>query len=407
MENKKKIRVLYASAVYGKEEIEAVKKVLSNPLKIGAGHAVKEFEKQISELFEKKYGIMVNSGSSANLLIFELLNFPKGSEIITPILTFGTTLAPIVQKGLVPVFIDIDHGTYVINANQIESMISDKTKALMIPSLFGNVPDLEKIRKIADKHNLFFIEDSCDTLGSKFQGKSTGAYSDASTSSFYASHIITGAGGGGILCVDDPILAKRALVMSNWGRESTLFGVYEESEEINKRFSGKLDGKTYDSKFIFSEVGYNFQPTEIQGAFAVEQLKRFPIFKQKRQKIFLELISFFEKYSKFFILPKQDLRVETIWLAFPLTIKDNVCFSRTEITEYLEEKGIQTRPVFTGNVLKHPAFENIESRTIESGYPVTDSVMNNSFVIGCHNGLEEYQINYLKEMFSLFLKRYK
>lgn len=401
------MKVYYNQAVYDQKEIDAVNKVLSNPLKIGAGEKVREFERRIAKMFGKKYGVMVNSGSSANLLSLELLNLPKDSEVITPILTFGTTLSPIIHQGLVPVFVDVDPGTYVVNIDQIEESISGKTKALMIPSLFGNLPDMERLQKIAKKNNLFFIEDSCDTLGAKFDGRPSGEYSDISTSSFYASHIVTAAGTGGIICFNDSNMANKALVKSCWGRESTLFGVHEDSEQIDKRFSGKLDGDAYDAKFIFSELGYNMQATEMMGAFALEQLKKYPEFRKTRQYNFNELYKFFAQYENYFILPRVDKRTDTAWLAFPLTIKENTPFSRMDITRFLEEREIQTRPVFTGNATRHSAFKNIKQRKQKNGHPVTNQVMKNAFVIGCHHGMPQEQLDYMKEVFSEFLKKYK
>ena len=401
-------RVPYASAVYGKAEIKAVNKVLANPQKIVAGDAVREFEKQIAKIFGKKHGVMVNSGSSANLIALETINLPPGSEVITPALTFSTTLAPILQKSLVPVFADVVEGTYVINVDQVESLITEKTKALMIPSILGNIPDLDRLSKLARKHKLWLIEDSCDTLGGKFAGKPTGNYSDISTTSFYASHIITAAAGGGMASFHDHHLARRALVMASWGRQSTLFGVHEKSEDIKKRFSNRLDGDVYDAKFIFSEIGYNFQPSEMQAAFGLEQLKRLKNFSKIRKNNFEALGKFFLSYEKYFILPHQDPRAETNWLAFPLTIRPGAPFSRLEITKYLEDRGIQTRPVFTGNVLKQPAFNHIEhKRTLAKGYPVTDLIMKNGFVLGCHQGLKPGQLKYLLATLASFLKNYQ
>ncbi len=402
--NNEKIEVSYAAAVYGQEEIEAAINVLKNPKKIVAGPAVKEFEKSIAAIFGKEYGVMVNSGSSANLMALEVLNLPRGSEIITPTLTFGTTLSPIIQKGLVPVFVDVVPGTYLIDVDKIESLITAKTKALMIPSLLGNVPDMEKLQAIAKKYSLYFIEDSCDTLGAKFNGSPTGKYSDISTTSFYASHLITAGGSGGMACFPYKELAKRALVMSNWGRESTLFGTYEKSEDIEKRFAGRLDGEVYDAKFIFSELGYNLQPTELSGAFGLVQLKRLKLFSMRRKKYFDNLLSFFENYEDVFILPKQDERVETNWLCFPLTVREGVGFSRNELTQYLERRDIQTRPVFTGNALKHPAFKNFAGGNNVDDYVVTNNITRNGFVVGCHHGLTEEQLRYIKDVFTDFLR---
>ena len=400
------ILVSYASAVYGQEEIEAVMNVLKNPKRLVSGLAVKEFEERIAKLFGKNFGVMVNSGSSANLIALEVLDIPLGSEVITPVLTFGTTVAPIVQKGLIPVFVDVSPGTYLIDTEAIEQLITERTKALMIPSLIGNIPDLEFLRELADRYDLWLIEDSCDTLNATFRDKPTGTYTDISTTSFYASHIITTAGGGGMVCFHDEKLSARAIVLSNWGRNSTLFGFYEKSEDLDKRFDLTLDGDLYDAKFIFSEIGYNFQSTELNGAFGLVQLSRLGEFSKRRRKNFLYLMKFFEEYAEFFVLPKQLEIVKTNWLAFPLVVRSNAPFSRDQLVFFLEKHRIQTRPVFSGNVLSHPAFSRIQCRTLPDGYPVADNVMSGSVMIGCHHGLEQKHLNYIEEVFSEFLKNY-
>ena len=401
---KDNIRVLYASAVYGKEEIKAVNEVLADPLRIGPGKKVKKFETAVSKIFGKPFGIMVNSGSSANLLAVEILDLPEGSEVITPVLTFSTTLAPLLQKGLKPVFVDVVPGTYNIDVDKVEKAITRKTKALMIPSLLGNLPDLLKLQKIAKKHKLFFIEDSCDTLGAKFAGKPTGSYSDITTTSFYASHIITAAGSGGMISISDPKLARKALIKNSWGRDSTLFGAHEKSEDIKKRFAGNIGALPYDAKFVFSEIGYNLQSSELNAAFGLEQLKRLKSFSKSRRSNFKRLYKFFKKYEDLFILPVQDPRVETNWLAFPLTIRPDVSFSRMEITRYLEEHNIQTRPIFTGNVLCQPAFSWLGKTVKDNHFPSADEVMINGFLIGCHHGLKNEELDYLESTLSDFLE---
>src|SRR3989338_8297681 len=257
------IRVSYAFSVHGREEIDAVVRVLKSNTALG--EKAKEFEKKVAALFGKKYGCMVNSGSSANLLAFELLNVPKGSEVITPLLTFSTVVAPIIQKGLIPVFCDVDARTLQIDIDQVEKAITKKTRVLMIPSLMGNIPDLRRLSAIAKKHRLFLIEDSCDTLGGKLRGKPTGTYSDISTTSFYGSHL------------------KKA-----------------DSEQLKNRFRSSLGGVPYDEKFMFSEIGYNFLPLELSAAFALEQLKRLPRFLAARKKNWAAFERFFKKHKKFF-----------------------------------------------------------------------------------------------------------
>src|SRR3989338_4036158 len=295
---KKIMRVPYALSVHGREEIDAVVRVLKSNTALG--EKTKEFEKKIATLFGKKYGCMDNSGSSANLLAFELLNLPKGSEVITPLLTFSTVVAPLIQKGLVPVFCDVDLRTFQINVDQLEKVITKKTRALMIPSLIGNIPDLPRIAKIAKKHKLYLIEDSCDTLGGTIKGKPTGTYSDISVTSFYGSHIINGAGGGGMICVNNPAWAERLMVLRGWGRRSSLFGEKADSEQLKNRFRSKLAGVPYDEKFVFSEVGYNLLPLELSAAFALEQLKKQPRFLAARQMHLMHFKTFFKKYDKYF-----------------------------------------------------------------------------------------------------------
>lgn len=393
-------RVPYGLAVHDRDEEQAVLEVLQNHKTI-MGDKVKEFENKIAALFGKKFGIMVNSGSSANLLAFELINLPKDSEIITPILTFSTTLAPILQKKLIPVFVDIEPDTYLINIDNIEKLINKNTKALMIPSLLGNIPNLKQIKKLADKHNLIFIEDSCDTLGATFEDMPTGIYSDISTTSFYGSHIITAAGEGGMICVNNGDMEKRARILRGWGRTSAI----NESENIDERYSSNLDDIPYDSKFIFEEIGYNFLPSEISAAFGLVQLNKLNQFKKIRNENFNQLKEFFSDFD-YFVLPKQLPFVQTSWLAFPLTIQSNAPFTRLEIVKHLEKNQIQTRPIFTGNVLRQPAFKNIDHKNLESKFPNADYIMKNSFLIGCNHGLTFAHIEKIKQTFKEFLEKF-
>ena len=394
------LRVPYGMAVHDTEEENAVLEIIKNKKTI-MGDKVKQFEKEVSTLFGKELGIMVNSGSSANLLAFEVLDIPENSEIITPILTFATTLSPIIKKGLTPVFVDVEPETYIVNIDQIEESITSKTKALMIPSLLGNVPDMKRLRKITDDNNLIFIEDSADTLGATFDNVPTGKFSDVSTTSFYGSHIITAAGEGGMICCNDKKMDEKCRILRGWGRSSAI----NESEKIEDRFSIELDSIPYDSKFIFAEMGYNFLPTEISAAFGLVQLKKLNKFAQIRQKNFEILNSFFMN-EKFFKLPKQLPQVKTSWLAFPLTINSDAPFSRIEIVKYLESHGIQTRPVFTGNVLRQPAFKEISYKNMGGEFDVANNIMKNSFLIGCNHGLNDEHLEKIKVTFKSFLDKF-
>ena len=393
-------RIPYGLAVHDEEEEKAVLDVIRNHKTI-MGENVKQFEKNIAKCFGKELGIMVNSGSSANLLTFEVLDFPKDSEIITPILTFSTTLSPIIKKGLIPVFVDVEPETYIVDIDQIEQSITKQTKALMIPSLLGNIPDMKKLRKIADENDLIFIEDSADTLGATFDGIPTGEFSDISTTSFYGSHIITAAGEGGMICCNNKEWERKFRILRGWGRTSAL----NESEKIEERFNKKLDDIPYDSKFIFEDIGYNFLPTEISAAFGLVQLKKLKKFAEIRKRNFTDLYNYFSQ-TGLFELPKQLPEVATSWLAFPLTIRDNAKFSRLEIIKYLEMNGIQTRPVFTGNILRQPAFKNIKHKNLERKFEVTENIMRNSFLVGCNHGLSDKHMEKMKKCFTEFISKY-
>ncbi len=401
-QTQKPIRVPYGQAVHGKEELERVVKVLEEHRSI-VGQETTAFEKSVAKIYNKKYGVMVNSGSSAILVAFEILNLKKGSEVITPLLTFATTVGPIVMKGLVPVFVDVEPGTYNINVDEIEKLITKKTKALMIPLLLGNSGDIKKLQQLAKKYKLYFIEDSCDTLGAKFAGKPTGSYSDISITSFYGSHIITAGGGGGIIMMNKPEWRDRAKVLRGWGRTSSLFG---ESEDIAIRFKGKIGNIPYDAKFIFDEIGYNFMPMEIGSAFGNAQLKKLPTFRKTREKNFATLYAFFKKYEHFFILPKQHPKLATQWLAFPLTLRKNAPFERLQLATHLEKANIQTRPIFTGDITKQPGFKKMTYRKPQGKYTATEEVMKRGIVFGCHHGLEKQHIDRIQEVFTSFLEKY-
>lgn len=398
----KLLRMSTAAAIHGKEEEERVLKVLREHRTI-MGREMEEFERRIANLFEKKFGIMVNSGSSANLLAVELMNLPPGSEVITPILTFATTVAPLVQKGLVPVFVDVLEGKYVVDADEVEAAISKKTKALMIPILMGNVPNLEKLQRIAKKYNLFYIDDSCDAITSLYKGKSSGAYSDISTTSVYGSHVITAGGNGGMLMVNSKDLRDRAKVLRGWGRSSAVF---EESESIEKRFSGEIDNVPYDSKYIFEEVGYNFLPMELGAAFGNAQLDKLKSFIKIRERNAEFLTKLFSQYPDFFIVPVEDKESKPQRQIFPLTIKKGSPFTRLELTTYLEKHNVQTRPIFTGNILKQPGFKNISHRDTQKDYPVTNNIMEYGMLLGLHQGLTMQHMGHFAQLIKDFIKKY-
>ena len=395
-------KIYYGKAVYDHKEINAAIKVLrEDSLSLVDGKNVKKLEKVIPKVFGKKFGLMVNSGSSANLLALASLNFKKGSEIITPNLTFSTTVAPIYQLGLVPHFIGVEKNKFVADTTHIEKCINRKTVALMIPNLLGNIADWKKINKIAKKYNLKIIEDSADTIGYTDNGKINGKLSDITTNSFYASHIISGAGTGGIVCFNDRKLYERGKLLRGWGRSSATFN---ESEDIVQRFNVKISGIDYDAKYIFSEMGYNFLPSEISAAFALEQLKKLKNNISIRNKNFDFLVKYFNKYNEYFHLPQQYKKIKTPWLAFPLVIKENKIFNRREMQIYFERNNIQTRTIFTGNILKQPAMKNRYHKKHSMCHVVANDVMKNGILLGCHQGMVKKELVYMCKTFEKFIK---
>jgi CDP-4-dehydro-6-deoxyglucose reductase, E1 len=337
------IRVPYGMTVHGEEEIAAVTHVLRTSTQMGVH--VREFEDSVAKLFEKKHGIMVNSGSSALLLAAEILGLPPGSEVITPALTFATTVGCLLKNQLVPAFVDVEDGTYCIDPAKVEAMITPNTRAMCIPNLIGNVCDWERLGAIAKKYNLKVIEDSADTLGGTLNKHSSGHWSDISISSFYGSHVINCAGNGGILCVNDDEYARKAKLLRSWGRSSSLF---VESESVEN----------------------------------------------------------FRQYEKWFVLPRQTPGSYTGWLAFPLTLSSNAPFSRKELQIFLEKSNIQTRVVFTGNATRQPAFRKTPRRTSPAGYPVADSVMKGGMLLACHHGLTDAMLAHVQDRFRAFAQHY-
>jgi CDP-6-deoxy-D-xylo-4-hexulose-3-dehydrase len=397
------MKIYYGKAVYDQKEIQASLKVLKDKsLTLIDGPAVKNLESKISKSFGKKYGLMVNSGSSANLLALASLNLKKGSEIITTTLTFSTTVAPIYQLGLIPHFIDVGKNTFIANLDQIKKAINKKTKAIMIPNLLGNVPDWKKIFLLAKKNKLKIIEDSADTIGYRLNKKNLGNYSDITTNSMYASHIITGAGFGGMVCFNDKKIYDKAKLLRGWGRSSAVFN---ESEGIKKRFSVKVDGIPYDGKYIFHDVGYNFLPSEISAAFALEQLKKLPKNIKDRVSNFENLRSFFSRFPNFFELPVQLKGLITPWLAYPVIIKSTSKINRQKLQIFLEKKGIQTRTIFTGNILRQPIMKKRKYKKVKNAEINSNNVMKNGILIGCHHGLKNKDLEYIKKKILNFIRK--
>ena len=400
MQKNKYIRVPYGMSVHGKEEINAVNIVLNTSTQMGK--YVNSFEKKISKLFDKKYGVMTNSGSSALLIAMESLNIPKGSEIITPVLTFSTTISSLLKAGFKPIFTDILENTYCIDVNQIEKKITKKTRAILAPDLLGNICEWDKIKKIAKKYKLLTLHDSADTLGAKLNNRNVGFYTDVSITSFYGSHIINGAGNGGMLCVNNTEIYRKAKLLRSWGRSSSLMN---NSEDEKNRFKVKIDNFYYDRKFLFELSGYQLEPSEISAAFGLVQLKKLGKYKKYRQQIFKEHLNFLKKYHNYFELPLENTKASTGWLAFPIIVKNNTKFNRTDLQIFLEKRNIQTRVIFTGNILKQPGFAFLKSKN-KGKFLKSDYVMENGLLIGLHQGLNSSHIRHIHSSIKQFLKKY-
>lgn len=395
------MKISYAKTVYGQKEIDAVVKCLNESTQMG--RYTFEFENRIAKLFEKKHGVFVNSGSSALYIGMESEGFKKGSEVITPALTFSTTVGCIVKSGLVPAFVDVDYNTYCIDVSKIEDMINERTVAILAPNLLGNLCRWDKISQIAKKYNLRVIEDSADTLGATLNGKLSGYWSDWSITSFYGSHIINCAGNGGMLCVNDNNQLKESKLLRSWGRSSSIFD--DKSEAIENRFNVEVDGIEYDAKFIFEKIGYNLEGSEIGASFGLVQLDNLENNIKVREENFVKQTEFFKKYEEYFVLPKQTENSRAAWLAYPLIIKDSAPFKRKDLQIYLEKKNIQTRTVFSGNITRQPGYKNLKMKKSPHGFKNTDYVMRGGVLLACHHGMTDEMFSYIHQMVDDFIKK--
>jgi len=366
---------------YGEEEIKAVEECLKDGWLAGFGPLTVEFEEKIAKQFGKKYGVFVNSGSAACLLALASLQLPKGTKIITPACTFSTTLAPIIQLGLVPVFVDVDLTTYCANIKEVLDAIDSDVKALMIPNLIGNKPNWQALKEglvNIGREDIVLIEDSADTVTHTLE-------TDISTTSFYASHVITAGGAGGMVMFNDEKLRNVCLQFRDWGRMG------DNSEDMSDRFNHKVDGIPYDYKFLYGVLGYNMKSTEMQAAFGLVQLKRFQKFSKLRRNNIKRYIENLQGVGDI-ILPDDSIKPN--WLAIPLQSK-----KRFELLHFLEENNIQTRVTFAGNVTRHPVY-----REYLQEFTNSDLIMKNGFLLGAHHGMTIKDVDYvcdkIKEFFN-------
>jgi CDP-4-dehydro-6-deoxyglucose reductase, E1 len=397
-------RIPYAGSVHDDREVAAVCEVLAGgPQALRIGKNVREFERKVAELFGKRRGIMCNSGSSALYLAIELLGLSPGDEVVTSAVTFSTDIAPLVRGGLVPVFVDVEADTYNVDVDGLAEMIGPSTKAVLIPNLIGNAPDWDVIRALADARGLLVVEDSCDCLGATLRGTPTGTRSDISVTSFALSHIITAAGTGGMVCVDDEAWGDRCLTLRRWGRRSEvqLFGSAKGAG--NRFFSALDDGLEYDNLFIFDELGWNFEPSELSAAFGLVQLDKLKINLEARKRNFARLHQYFSNRSDVFILPRTTPDLDTAWHMFPLRIRPDSGIRRSEFQQHMERHGVDTRMVWTGNVTRQPAFQQVSFRVPAGGLPRADDVMEQGLVLPSNHGLTDEDIDYIWETAEGFL----
>ncbi len=410
--DEKVAKVNYAGRVFDEKElVNLVDSALDFWLTYG--EYSKEFEKKLADFLRIRWALLVNSGSSANLLAFYALTSPllgkrkidRGDEVITVAAGFPTTVAPIVQFGAVPVFVDIELETCNIDTTQLEKALSPKTKAIMIAHTLGNPFDIEAVVAFCKKHNLWLIEDNCDALGSKYKGKYTGTWGDIGTSSFYPPHHIT-MGEGGAVYTDNPLLKKILLSLRDWGRDCWCESGVDNT--CSNRFTQKFGTLPYgyDHKYVYSHFGFNFKVTDMQAAIGVAQLDKLPEFIKARQENWNFLYNGLRDIDELrFVQPQKESEVS--WFGFLMTLKKGLPFSRNDIVSFLEKNGIQTRNLFAGNITRHPMFANMKENIdykVMGKLKNTDNVMNNSFWVGVYPGLDKTTAEYIIKMIQLYIR---
>ena len=410
--------VHYSGAVYDSKEILSIVDSLLDGW-FSAGKRVKAFEAKLAQYHEVPGAIMVNSGSSANLLAISALcslnderRLVPGDEIITPASTFPTTLNPIIQNNLVPVLVDVQLGTYNPSIDSIEKALSSKTKAVFIPHTLGNPYEMDALMDVIKENNLLLIEDACDALGSTYNGKLLGTFGDLGTFSFYPAHQMTTGEGGAVISEDKKILD---LVQSlrDWGRSCVMPKCDPlkcpdiECPKAVSFIEGNSWGELpldYDKRYTYTHVGFNFKPTEVQGAMGLAQIDRLTSFIKKRKQNYDTLFNEFQNYEDYFVLPESPSGSNPCWFAFPLTIKENAPFKRAEIMQWFMRNNIEAKMFFTGNILAHPGYKMLSCRIAEK-LVNSNTIMHNSFFLGVYPGIDSKQMQYVLEKIRLFMSK--
>lgn len=404
-------RISYASRVFDEKEMQSLTDAALD-FWLTTGRFSDQFEKEFAAWIGVKYAHLVNSGSSANLLAFMALTAPElgdrqikpGDEIITVACGFPTTVTPILNYGAVPVFVDVTVPQYNIDVSMLEEAVSDKTKAVMIAHTLGNPFDLKSVKTFCDNHNLWLVEDNCDALGTKYTidgiSKLTGTWGDIGTSSFYPPHHMT-MGEGGAVYTNNPLLHRLILSFRDWGRDCICPS--GKDNFCGHRFDGQHGDLPagYDHKYVYSHFGYNLKVTDMQAAVGCEQLKKFPSFIERRRHNWARLRAALEPVAEKLILPEPAENSEPSWFGFLISVKPESGLNRNKITRYLEEYNIQTRLLFSGNLIKHPCFDQIretDKYRVIGELTTTDFVMNNTFWIGVYPGMNDEMIDYMTKI---------
>lgn len=404
-----KTTIPFAGRIYDEDEI--VKLVDSSlDFWLTTGRYAEEFEAKFAQIMHQRYCMLVNSGSSANLIAVSALFSPllksqriqPGDEIITVAAGFPTTVTPIIQNGAIPVFVDVDLNTYNINASLIEQAITSKTKAIVLAHTLGNPFDIDTVKAICKQYNLFLVEDCCDAVGSTYNGKMVGTFGDIATTSFYPAHHITMGEGGSVL-TSNPILKRIATSLRDWGRDCYCDPGCDNT--CGRRFKGQYGDLPvgYDHKYVYSHLGYNLKVTDMQAAVGVAQLKKLAGFVQARKDNFNKLKNGLTRYQEFLSLPQATPKSDPSWFGFPFTVMDNPYFKRNDLANFLEDHKILTRQLFAGNMTRQPAFKDVNYR-VASSLEVTDQIMSNTIFIGVYPGIDQQKMDYILDVFADFFK---
>ena len=396
--------VRYGGAMFDQDEIDAVMAQMQDPMGLVPGPKVCEFERRVAEYMGKAHGVMVNSGSSALTVAMRLANLPLGSEVITPALTFSSDVAAIYQVGCTPVFLDVGLDDYQVRVDTIEDVLSEETRAILIPDLVGGICDWDEVRRIADRHDLFVIHDSADTLGGKLRGRHTATRADVSITSFSIFHIITALGNGGMVFFDDDRYLDRALALRAWGRSSEKWMYGTKVDDSDGRFLEELDGVEYDGLFIFEENAYGFIPNECGAAFGIAQMDKIDKLWALREERFAWHTDFLRKHEDKFILPRIIEDTETTWLCYPTQLRPETGWSRRKLQIQLEDAGITSRVIFSGNITRHPMLSGHEYRAHPDGLGSCDQIMEHGIMLPCHPTMTREDCEYVYQVIEEFIE---